>query len=220
MMKWAFVAAGISVLLAIAVGLIIAIQVKSGEKPEGQNNPKARAPSPRNLANSDCKFGTAVRDDQGHETGATMTATHVYAHVWDGMTSDNECGSYTLPGADPKTFHALDQFYAADKNTVWFIDTPTNAGGPDTYQIVGADPSTFTLIYSPYLGEFSDMYTKDKYHVFYFGEIVPAADPSSFELVTRPISSSACPFVEAKDASDSYYRGRSSSKFCAGYDGY
>lgn len=100
--------------------------------------------------------------------------------------SNNECGSYTLSDADPKTFHALDQFYAADRSAVWFIDTAAYAGGPDTYQILGADPSTFTLIYSLYLGDVSDAYTKDRYRVFYYGKSAPAADPSSFALVAPP----------------------------------
>jgi DKNYY family len=169
------------------------------------------------LPEVDCRSGTVVRDVRGQKTAATMTATHIYARVWDGMTSNNECGTYTLPVAAPKTFRALNAFYAVDKSAVWFIDNPTDEGGPDFYKIVGADPSTFALIADPYLNDFSYGYTKDNGHVFYFGEAIPGADPNTFALVDPAGSNSPCPFVDARDARESYYRGRSSSIDCAAY---
>src|SRR5205807_2296051 len=101
----------------------------------------------------DCKSAVPLKDIQGNVTFAVTTSMYVYVHLMDGFTSNNECGTYTLAGADPQTFIALDQFYAKDKNSVWFIADPAAAGGPSSYQISGADASTFTLIRDPFLSE-------------------------------------------------------------------
>jgi hypothetical protein len=166
----------------------------------------------------DCKNGRPLYDRQGQPTLATITATHVYAYVWDGTTSNNDCGTYTLPNADPSTFVALDAFYAVDKNNVWFINTPTLAGAPNFYRIAGADPSTFSLIFDPYMNDFDTAYMKDKAHVFYNGEIVASADPLTFTLVD-PHASANCPSggqadVDAKDATQTFFRGRNSALYC------
>src|ERR1700681_3986880 len=134
---------------------------------------------------ADCQSGEVIIDLQGDPTLATKTATYLYAHAMDGgPATNNECGTYTLYGADPKTFVALDQFYATDSKGVWFIADPSEEGAPNSYQIVGADAATFTLIpdifFPPHSVEegFSEFYTKDKNHVYWLGQVVPDADPA------------------------------------------
>src|SRR5438046_1326478 len=102
---------------------------------------------------ADCRHGSAVIDLQGKKTHATISATHVYVNLWDGMISNNQCNTYTLPEADPATFVAMDQFYGKDAYSVWFIADPTDDGGPDSYQVFGADPSTFSLIPDHFLDD-------------------------------------------------------------------
>lgn len=151
----------------------------------------ATAPAPGQ--GDDCASGTPIIDLQGNPTLATKTLTHVYAHPMDGGPNpNNECGTYTLYGADPKTFVALDQFYGKDQNGVWFIADPSEEGSPYSYQILGADPATFTLIPDTRFPRnsieegFSEFYTTDKTHVFWLGQVLAGADPATFSTVNDP----------------------------------
>jgi hypothetical protein len=162
---------------------------------------------------ADCQYGRPLTDLQGNQTFAAMTVTHVYAHPMDsGPIPNNECGTYTLVGADPKTFLALDQFYGKDANGVWFIADPSEEGSPKSYQIFGADPATFALIPDSFFPRnsleegFSEFYTKDKHHVYWLGQVVVGADPATF-AINDPYGGTSCQFYDAHDGTRLYYKG-------------
>ena len=175
--------------------------------------------APQTSQQPDCGLGTPIIDLQGDATVATKTTTHVYTELSDngGPSSNNPCGGYTLVGADPQTFVALDQFYGKDATGVWFIQNPWSGseGGTDVYQIGEADAATFTLIpdsfragpwpHDPYEG-FSPWYTKDKNHVYFYDQVVVGADPATF-AVDDPPAGTSCDFYDAHDALHYYYRG-------------
>lgn len=81
----------------------------------------------------------------------------------------------------------LDFFYEKDTNGIWW----DGVVGADTAipptKLEGADPKTFTLISDPNAPEgFSSEYTKDKNHVYVYGQILQGADPATFTIYDPP----------------------------------
>jgi len=127
---------------------------------------------------ADCQSGSVVTDLEENPSGARKSSTHVYDAYCD-----------LLVEANPATFVALDYWYGKDSNGVWLLDSPLDEP-LITQTIIGADPTSFILIpdesgyaNSMYPNEnFSAVYTKDKNHVYYIGDVVNGVDPVSFTL--------------------------------------
>jgi hypothetical protein len=83
---------------------------------------------------ADCKSAKPVIDLEGNPSAASESATHVY---------DPFC--FVLPGADPKTFVALDYYYGKDTNGVWSLDATgaTDDGELASERLIGADPDPY-----------------------------------------------------------------------------
>jgi hypothetical protein len=138
---------------------------------------------------ADCASSTPVTDLEGNPSIVRKSATHVY---------NSSC--YPFIGADLQTFVALDFFYEKDTNSVWHDDViGDNTAVPPT-KIDSADPATFTLISDSNGSEgFSDEYTKDKAHVYVYGQMIQGADPATFTIYD-PARQSSCKY----DAQDDY----------------
>ncbi len=131
-----------------------------------------------------------ITDEQGNTSYALRDDTHVYT-----VDSDGNCA--TLIGANPNTFIALGKGVGKDAAHVWIFGGGTENGNDDSIlatQIVGADPSTLTLISdsdpaSAWGEGFSSEYIKDKHYVYTLdaqdgkpaGQIVEGADPATFQ---------------------------------------
>lgn len=150
---------------------------------------------------TDCQAGSHVVDLEGNPSGAIESATHVY---------NGNCD--LLVGATPSNFVALDYYYGKDASNVWLLANPSEEGSPPWGPMPGADPATFTLISDPqslgafgYSEYFSNIYTKDKTHVYVFGQLLDGADPATF-AIHFPSGTTTCQF-DAFDSSHKYYRG-------------
>lgn len=113
------------------------------------------------------------------------------------------CGTEVVPTTDVKTFRASGQgIYAKDKNHVYICNLAIGI-------LEGADPASFTVLSkntealgSIYTNDFP--YAKDKNYVYFSGEIMADADPSTFELLSSEYSL----FAYAKDKNRVYYFGK------------
>jgi len=146
-------------------------------------------------SNADCESGTPVVDQEGNPTIVRKSATHVY---------NSSCDIFA--GANPETFVELNYFYGKDGNSVWFDGVVgSNTALPPT-KIDGADPATFTLILdSNGPGGFSSEYTKDKNHVYVYGQLIQGADPATFTIYNPP-RQSPCEY-DAQDDTGLYLFG-------------
>jgi DKNYY family len=155
-----------------------------------------------------------VIDVEGNQSLAVKDATHVY-----GLQVDEEA-YYLLPGADPNTFIAIDYEYGKDSTHVWLLggSGADDEGGLTPGQIIGADPATFAPLpdwYGGYESEgFSNLYAKDKNHVYVDGTVIDGADPATFTVddapatttVVGPTGTSTC-LIDAQDKNNTYWQG-------------
>lgn len=146
-----------------------------------------------------CSSANSITDLEGKKSAAKTDIEYVY---------DSNCN--VLPGADPKSFIALDYYYGKDIRGVWILENPSENGEVKSIQIVGADPASFTLIpvdnRAPSDDEgFSKEYTMDKNHVYSFGQLIDGADPASF-AVDSPPRVTSCTF-DSHDSHLQFYRG-------------
>jgi DKNYY family len=100
----------------------------------------------------------------------------------------------TIPESDAKSFEALDEHYAKDKNHVWYCDTYRS--GQDYFStkrnriaaIEKADPATFKIL--------KNSYARDKANMFFEGTFFPVKDINTFEILD---------YSFAKDRVSGYY---------------
>jgi hypothetical protein len=158
---------------------------------------------------AECQSAAPLIDQEGNVSAARKDAQHVF---------NGECG--ILAGATPSTFVALDYYYGKDATGIWLLANPSEDGGePISWQIIGADPSSFALlpdpenepnptfdITGPSFEGFSWTYTKDKKHVYNLGQLVPQADPTTFVVVDPPESNQYN--IDAHDNTFTYFDGK------------
>ena len=82
-------------------------------------------------------------------------------------------GENEVKGADIATFTPLNDFFAKDKNSVYWHSSKIEEADPDSFEF---------LPDSKYQGSFSDYYTKDKLHFFYKTKILKSVDADSFVI--------------------------------------
>lgn len=93
-----------------------------------------------------------------------------------------------LLNADPNTFATVGSNNAKDEDSVYYRAD----------EIIGADPSTFTVVWDDITGN----YSKDKNSVYYFTSTL-SADPNTFEIM-----GGGTPGSYAKDIEGVYYFGK------------
>ena len=81
-------------------------------------------------------------------------------------------GKTIVENADINSFEPLSDFFAKDKNHVYWR----------AFIIPQADPKTIELIKDESIGIWSGEYIKDKNHVFYKTDIVEDADPNTIKV--------------------------------------
>ena len=89
-----------------------------------------------------------------------------------------QVGGKDIDGADPDTFEVIDQSYAKDIYNVYYNGRP----------VVGANPSSVTLVTSELIPELSEDSANSGYlisdgKVFCYGEVIEGADPASFSYL-------------------------------------
>ncbi len=96
--------------------------------------------------------------------------------------------------SDAKSFGALNEHYAKDKNHVWYCDTYRSGQGYFSTKrnritaIEKADPTTFRI--------FQNGYARDKANIFFEGVFFPVKDINSFQILD---------YSFAKDRLSGYY---------------
>lgn len=168
-------------------------------------NPSTSTVSTTTSGTQQCHDAPHVPDLAGHFSAARRNSEHVF---------DYYC--HVLVGANPKTFMALDFFFGKDDRGVWMLANPSDEWDNFTPRIRGADPETFTLLRhagrtSIYDEGYSDAYSKDVNHVYYFGQIVIGADPQSFVVDDAAPKESPTAtkwdVFDARDKNGRFYRG-------------
>ncbi len=105
---------------------------------------------------------------------------------------DYDCpdgGLKVIPGADPSTFTIVDQYYATDKNHVYFRSASHPKENVDFELSVidiisGADPATFQPFSYPDSPGSPSFYARDVNNVYYKDELVAGADPMTFAALS------------------------------------
>lgn len=126
-------------------------------------------------------------------------------------------GGEKIEGVDVNSFeYSSLYFYLKDKNAVYFWGKRLESADRDSLENLGM---AYNFDYYLYVkeegtlentslppGRYYYLYAKDKDHVFYNGEEIPEADPSSFEFLHADSNSNY-----AKDQYHGYYKGESIS---------
>ena len=94
-------------------------------------------------------------------TGFQSSSQSVSYKTWD---EGNGSRIWTIEGADPATFKALNGRYGKDQQSAYFKNK----------KIAGSHPESFTAI--------SEIYAKDQHRVYYQDEPIPEADPVTFKI--------------------------------------
>jgi hypothetical protein len=181
-----------------------AIPVVQNQEPPAVGAPAHRAFVSPILANASprpsIQDGPSVPETQTHYRALLPPNGSI-----QGFATDTEyVYSYgnIVPGADPKTFVLLNSVYEKDKYYAYF-------GREDISLIPGADPQSFVVFDSELATTSTDLesaalygwmqdYAKNNNHVYYAGEVIPSADPSTFTLL---------PLYYAKDKNNTYFLG-------------
>lgn len=93
-------------------------------------------------------------------------------------------GKVKMEGADKQSFEVLSFWYSKDRNFVYYVQIDSEAS---IYKIHEADPKTFEIIDSEYVG-WDDVFGKDKNNVFFGRVIIENADPNTFEVLSSHYS--------------------------------
>ncbi|HWP61121.1 MAG TPA: DKNYY domain-containing protein [Candidatus Paceibacterota bacterium] len=216
MKKGAIVA--VALLVLAGIGLFV-FQNQPSTVQQGVENPASISRTAPTTA-SGCPPATVIADAKGNPSDAKTDGNTVYVVDPVGFYGPHFDACGTLVGADAKTFVALDRYYGKDATSVWVIGNPTDEGSPPVARIAGADPATFTLISDPQYNDpegFNTMYTKDKNHVYIYGQTIAGADAPTFVVVDPPQAycqndsshgdpNLTCHF-DARDKYHSYFRG-------------
>jgi hypothetical protein len=148
----------------------------------------------------------------------------------EGFARDKVSGYYQrtpIPGSDGASFSVIDGHYSKDANHVFYSDLETAAAGeePRTVVVRDAQPASFMAQKNGYGGDGSHAfyqakalttqvdafrvldygYAKTRDQVFYYGEVVPLADPTTFDVLD-PVTETAT----AKDKNATYKDGKRS----------
>jgi hypothetical protein len=104
----------------------------------------------------------------------------------------------------------LDYYYGKDAGGAWLLADPSGLGGLVPTKIAGVDTATFAMISDPkaFCGTsepFSCMYTKDKNHVYAYGQAIDEADPIEF-AIDDPPKVTTCQY-DANESYQKYYLG-------------
>ncbi len=115
-----------------------------------------------------------------------------------------------IPGADPGTFalvkllDGIPTYYQKDARAVYFCGytcNPAIVGGGVPTPVIGADPGTIQSL--PSAPDIS--FAADHTHVYYYGQVVPDADPNTFALLCEPGSIYGPVCTYAKDSKHVYH---------------
>ncbi len=87
------------------------------------------------------------------------------------------CNQLRINNADAKTFQALNDYYAKDKNRVYVINSAFIEQGKacNSFIVVDADTNSFHLLPD------QKYFAADKKHVFYLGKPIPNVSPDGFD---------------------------------------
>ncbi len=98
-----------------------------------------------------------------------------------GVFLDEAFQENLIEGADPLTFRQLENigyidsnYYALDKNNVYYLDRKIEGADPDTFEVVQPD--------NPGKGFYAAEYAKDKKSVYWLGFKIKGIDPMGFSL--------------------------------------